>query len=222
MTPAVAYIRVSTDEQSLSIEVQRNDIADWCSRNDMELVGEFVDEGLSGAVAPMDRPALVSAIDAAITGGASIVVQRRDRLSRDRYNAALIGLMLRKHKRRVFSTDRPPSEEDDPEARAAEGVADVIAEYERALISRRTKRALATKRARGEPVGRPPYGYEWADGSVLRPCAAEQSTIRIAQRLRHEGMSFREVAVELDKRGRPPRSGRAWNPDVVRKIAGER
>jgi site-specific DNA recombinase len=219
---AVAYVRVSTDEQSLSIEAQTEQIRLWCETHDLELIDTFVDQGISGAAPISERPGLSRAINRAIESQAQLVVMRRDRLARDRIQAAFIENRLRGKGCAILSADRDPGDPDDPEVRVLEGISDVVAEYERALVVRRTTRALALKRSRGEPVGNPPYGYEWARKGVLRICKTEQSTIRLAQKLRRGGLSCREVASQLDERGIKPRSGRQWNPDVVRKIAGER
>ena len=63
MKQAVAYIRVSTEQQAqegVSLEAQRAKIAHWCSANGYELAGVFVDAAVSGK--RMDtRPELLKA-----------------------------------------------------------------------------------------------------------------------------------------------------------------
>jgi DNA invertase Pin-like site-specific DNA recombinase len=58
-----------------------------------------------------------------------------------------------------------------------------VAEFERALISERTRLGMAKARADGKPIGRP---------RSPRPSAAQ------VRRLRKRGVSWRELAAELD------------------------
>src|SRR5689334_3423603 len=81
---AVAYIRVSTDDQTLSPDAQRAAIARWAESHGAMVVGESIDWGVSGAAELADRPGLMSAIAAIDAHGAGLlVVAKRDRLARD-------------------------------------------------------------------------------------------------------------------------------------------
>ena len=55
---AVLYIRVSTDEQGASIEAQRETCTRLANQHGYEIVAEFVDENVSGAIAIDKRAAL--------------------------------------------------------------------------------------------------------------------------------------------------------------------
>ena len=55
------YERVSTDEQSIhgfSIETQIENLTEHCQNEGFKLVGHYVDEGKSGTLPPLKRPAL--------------------------------------------------------------------------------------------------------------------------------------------------------------------
>ena len=59
---AVAYLRVSTDEQHLGPEAQRAAVEAWAARAGVVVVAWHIDAGVSGA-APVDRrPALLGAL----------------------------------------------------------------------------------------------------------------------------------------------------------------
>ena len=55
------YERVSTEEQALrgfSIETQIENLTEYCERKGMKIVGHYTDEGKSGSLPPLKRPAL--------------------------------------------------------------------------------------------------------------------------------------------------------------------
>lgn len=55
MTTSIAYHRGSTDQPAasgLGIEAQREGCHQWADDNDVEIVDEFIDEGVSGTVEP--------------------------------------------------------------------------------------------------------------------------------------------------------------------------
>ena len=59
---AVAYIRVSTDDQALGPEAHRAAIARWASNSNVVVVDERVDLGVSGGAALADRTGLMAAL----------------------------------------------------------------------------------------------------------------------------------------------------------------
>lgn len=80
-----------------------------------------------------------------------------------------------------------------------------FAEYERELISERTKAGLAAKRQRGERIGRP----RLAPASVVRRIVRE----------REMGHSFDSIAKTLAGDGVLSPAGRpTWQPSTVRRI----
>ncbi len=82
---AVAYCRVSTEEQArsgFSIPDQEAALRGWCQQNGHELVEVIRDEGHSGAY--LERPGLDRVRDLVEEGGVSLVVaQDADRITRD-------------------------------------------------------------------------------------------------------------------------------------------
>lgn len=52
MKRAIGYVRVSSERQvkeGNGLEIQKNAIIDFCSKNDIQLLDIFCDEGISGA-----------------------------------------------------------------------------------------------------------------------------------------------------------------------------
>ncbi len=89
---------------------------------------------------------------------------------------------------------------------AGEMLANVLAafaQYERALISRRTKDALAAARARGQRLGRP----REIDPHLLARVVNERA----------RGLSLRAIATALNDDAVPTvRGGRCWHPATIR------
>src|SRR5258705_8349502 len=101
---------------------------------------------------------------------------------------------------------------------------DVFAEYERALISARTKAAAQAKRARGEPAGHPPYGYR-VESKRLVPDERERQTARALFELRNEGIELRGkphsiqwLTAQAKARGLVSRTGKPLSFSLVARI----
>lgn len=216
---AIAYVRVSTDEQRLGPEAQRTAIAAWASREGVKVSAWHEDTGVSGGSELEERAGLIAALGELRAKSAGVlVVARRDRLARDVAVAVAIEKAVARCGARIVSADGVANGES-----AADDflrtILDAAAAYERALIRARTKAALAVKKANGFRVGAVPLGYQVAnDGKTLEPCDAEQCAARDAKELRANGRSLRGIAIDLLARGHRPRRGAKWHPEQVRSL----
>src|SRR5580692_8132311 len=87
---AVAYIRVSKDEQKLGPEAQRASIEAWAAREGVSVASWQVDQGVCSVTPIEGRPALLAALGALREYGAGVlVVAKRDRIARDVVLSAL-------------------------------------------------------------------------------------------------------------------------------------
>ncbi len=217
----VGVVRVSKEEQTLSPEAQREALARWCADNGAELVAVHEDIDVSGG-APLDRrPGLLAALaDLGKLGAGVLLVAKRDRLARDPMVSAMAEAAASRAGARVVSTAGEGTDADGPADILMRRMVDAFAEYERLIIGARTKAALAVKRAKGERVGGVPYGYRLAaDGTNLEPDELEQRTVALVLRYRGEGLTLRAIGERLTARGILPRSGKAWHPQTVARIA---
>jgi DNA invertase Pin-like site-specific DNA recombinase len=149
MKTAVAYTRVSTAEQGrsgLGLEAQRAAIEAFAAREQITVSAWFAETQSGKRVSDTlsERPQLCAALAASKAAGGTVLVSKLDRLSRD--VCFISTLMVQKVPFLV-----------------AELGADVdpfmlhlfaaLAEKERAMISQRTKAALAALKARGVKLG---------------------------------------------------------------------
>ncbi len=215
----VSYYRVSTAEQGrsgLGLEAQRAAVAAYCQGRGCEVLGEYV-EVESGKV--NDRPELARAMAHASLTGATLVVAKLDRLSRD---AAFL-LALRNSGAAFVAADNPAVD------RVTVGILAVLAQDERKRISERTRAALAAAKVRGTRLGNPngPAALRRAgkgNGAAVKAlkAGADERAAKLAAKvaeLRQAGVtSLAGIAAALNEaRIRTPRGGQ-WHPSSVRNL----
>jgi DNA invertase Pin-like site-specific DNA recombinase len=153
LSDAIAYMRVSTAEQGrsgLGLEAQQAAIKAFAEREGIA-VTQWLTEVQSGKRVSDtldDRPILKAALAHAKAAKCLILVSKLDRLSRDVH--FISGLMVQRVEFVVCELGR----NQDP---FMLHLFAALAEKERALISQRTKAALAALKARGVKLG-PPRG----------------------------------------------------------------
>jgi len=220
MQTAIGYIRVSTDGQvtdGVSLDAQKSRIEAWCLGNDFALSEVFVDAGLSGGRSD-NRPGLQSALDAVCKAKGVLVVYSLSRLARSTKDTIQIGERLDKASADLVSL----SERIDTTSAAGKmmfRMLAVLAEFERDQISERTSTAMKFKAAKGERVGKVPFGFNLsADGVTLVPNDKEQEAITIIRELRSTGLSLREIANELNRQQIATKEGKPWIHTTVQRI----
>lgn len=217
---AVGLVRVSTEEQALSPEAQREVLARWCADNGAELLAVHEDIDVSGG-APLDkRPGLLAALaDLGKLGAGVLLVAKRDRLARDPMVSAMAEAAAARAGARVVSAAGEGTDGDSPADILMRRMVDAFAEYERLIIGARTRAALAVKRRRGERTGSVPYGYRVAaDGRTLEVDPAEAEAVKLILAYRADGLTLRAIGDRLAARGILPRSGGRWHPQTVARI----
>ena len=139
----IGYARVSTDEQHLDMQLVA------LTNFGCDLICQ--DKGLSGA--RFDRPGLQEALTA-LQDGDALVVWKLDRLGRSLSDLAAIIARLDKRMIRVVSLTEYI------DTRSSSGrftfhMLAAMAEFERSLISERTRAGMAAAKERGSHIGRP-------------------------------------------------------------------
>ena len=213
----VSYLRVSTERQGrsgLGLEAQRRAVADFLAgggtwRHVAELVE--VESGSRDS-----RPRLLEAMALCRLHGATLVIAKLDRLSRD---AAFL-LNLQKAGVRFVAADMPEANE------LVVGIMAVVAQAERKMISTRTKAALAAAKARGVQLGKPENLSNREAGQVRsrarqthRAKERVQDLAPVVAAVRAEGaVSLRQIAAALNARAIPAARGGSWSAAQVQRV----
>lgn len=139
----IGYARVSTDEQNLDLQIDALQQA-GCDRI-------FCDKGFSGAL--RSRPALDEVI-ACLQRDDILITWKLDRLGRSLSH--LISIIADLEKKGIaFKSISDAIDTGTAGGRLQFHMLGALAEFERSLISERTKAGMAAARARGTAVGRP-------------------------------------------------------------------
>lgn len=212
----ISYLRVSTARQGasgLGLEAQRQAVADYLNGGKWQLLAEVV-EVESGK--RNDRAKLAEAMKLCRLHGATLVIAKLDRLSRD---AAFL-LSLQASGVRIVAADMPEANE------LTVGIMAVVAQAERKMISTRTKAALAAAKARGTVLG----GYRGTmpthdtavKGAAAGKAKAEARAADLSSilaEIRAEGaVSLRDIASGLNARGIPTAKGGTWSAVQVSRV----
>lgn len=217
---AVAYLRVSKDEQKLGPQAQRSAIDTWAERESVQVVSWHFDNGISGGAPPNKRPGLLESISSLQEYKAGIlVVQKRDRLARDLFEGIRpIESLVAEKGARIVATDGIGND-DGSSGFIGRRMVDIFAEYERLVIAERTRAALRAKKKRGEAMGNAPYGFRKVyrkepDPPLLVEDSQEQQILAEIIALRVSGLSLRAIVKSLNDRGVAARKTR-WHLTTV-------
>lgn len=210
----IAYYRVSTQGQGksgLGLEAQRKAVAEFAAREGFSIVGEHVEvETGKGSDALERRPVLAAALAEARRAKGAVIVAKLDRLSRD--VAFVAGLMAQ----RVPFIVAELGADADP---FMLHLFAALAEKERAMISARTKAALAAAKERGVKLGNPALADARVKAEQSRTANADDFARTVApviHAIQSQGVTtLRGIARELVARKVETRRGGAWTPVQV-------
>ena len=155
---AVIYARYSSDSQrEESIEGQLRECREYAERNNMTIVGTYIDRALSAKTA--DRPEFQHMIkDSAKELFEIVLVWKLDRFSRDRYDSAHYKHILKKNGVKVISAKEHISE--GPEGIILEAMLEGYAEFYSAELSEKIHRGQKENALKGKNNGGGvPLGY---------------------------------------------------------------
>jgi DNA invertase Pin-like site-specific DNA recombinase len=214
---AIAYYRVSTARQGksgLGIEAQRACVQRFAKAEGIEIAAEHIEvETGKGADALDRRPELAAALAHARKAKCPVIVAKLDRLSRDVH--FISGLMAHKVPFIVaeLGADADPF---------MLHLYAALAEKERALISARTKAALAAKKAQGVKLGNPRAAETIGKAHDAARAAADQfaaNVLPIVREIQASGLTtLREIAAALNARGIRTARGGQWHSTTVRNV----
>ena len=222
MKNVVAYCRVSTDAQAgddkYGIEAQKRVIMEYCSKNDMQISGWYIDEGESGV--KENRPQLNALLYGEVQNPPveAVIVYKSDRIARDIKLYFYYMMLLEKKKIELISATEPIVDDGTGLGNVYRSLMLFVAEQERANITRRTSGGRAIKSSKGGySGGRPPYGYKPVDG-VLTIIPAEAEVVRKIFEMKKSGATYQQVCDALNEEGKTNRSGTKFSISTVQTI----
>ena len=206
----VIYLRVSTDEQGksgLGLDAQLESCQRLCEMRGLSIVGVY-SEIVSGKIDPRERPIFMQALTTAQANGASVLVSKQDRFSREVFHVS--GYV----NNYFFGSQTPPLiAADSPNASPMEiYLKAMVSEQERQAISQRTKDALAQLKKQGKQLG---LAGRQAHSTQAQDKTA--SALERAQELRKGGLSLEATAKALTSEGFVTSRGTAWSKQSLSK-----
>jgi DNA invertase Pin-like site-specific DNA recombinase len=214
MKKYVAYYRVSTQRQGasgLGVEAQQAAVRTYVGS--ASILNEYteIESGKQN-----QRPKLLAAIKEAKAAGATLLIAKLDRLSR---NAGFI-FSLRDSGVDFVCADMPDANT------LTVGIFAVLAQHERELISQRTKAALTAKKDRGDALGTPANldaaarakGLATRQGNAATAEANVKAAYIIADK-QLQGWKLQQIADHLNNVGYRTRRGCLFTACAVQRLA---
>lgn len=214
----VAYYRVSTVKQGqsgLGLEAQKAAVVDYLKSNTGELVTEYT-EIQSGS--KNNRPELQAALRQCRLTGATLLIAKLDRLSRNRSFL----MNVQDSSVQFVACDMPEANH------FTVGLMACLADYERQLISERTTAALKAAKARGVKLGNPKLSEvrctDTKAATATRTSKAKQRNaemLDIITEMRDASdndLSLRDLTKMLNDAGYKTSRGKKWHPTSVSRV----
>jgi len=214
---AIGYISVHTIDAGPRLDSQHYEIADWCKSLDFTLVkveGEVIRAGK-----PVDqRDALIRALLALRTGEARVlVVHQTARLAETPLEVATIMQIAAGYGGATAFIEQPDTIENS--LKTIFHLATYLGDFEELAATVRRRVNAAARRAQGLRTGNLPRAYKAVgDSKVLVRDAAETAVVELVDELRAQGMSIRQIAEEMERRGVVTRGGKPMHYTGVHKI----
>lgn len=218
------YARVSSEkqEQEGTIKSQITALRDFGSKNNFEIVDEYLDDGYSGEL--LARPQLDRLRDDADRGRfEKVLILHPDRLSRKYAYQVLIMEEFKKRNIGVEFVNHKIG--DNPEDELLLQVQGAVAEYEKTKILERSRRGKLAQAKSGRIIGNiAPYGYAYEKGQAKNTRGytineEEAKVVKTIFSLYLELGSLSRVSKELKELGIAPRKkGNIWRHSSLYRV----
>lgn len=212
MIKAYAYLRVSGKGQLEGDGFPRQlaAIKSYAAGNDIKIVRVFREEGVSGTVENMNRPAWSELIATLHSNGVrTILIEKLDRLARDLMVQEAAIADLRKNGFELISAAEPDLMASDPTRVLMRQLLGAVAQYDKSQIVLKLRGARMRMRVKnGRCEGRKPFGFY----------PGEQNLIERMEALRASGLGFDKIAAQLNAESLPTRSRGRWHGIMVNRI----
>lgn len=214
---AVIYARYSSNSQTeQSIEGQLRVCNDYCKKNNLTVVGTYIDRAISGRTD--QRPEFQQMIrDSSTNMFDAVVVYKTDRFARNKYDSAIYKRQLKKNGIKIFyAAEAIP---DGPEGIILEALMEGLAEYYSAELSQKIKRGMRESALKCHTTGPGvPLGYVIASDKTFQ---IDPDNAKIVQTIFSRylaGDSKTGIAKYLNSLGFRTARGREFNMNSIDRI----
>lgn len=218
MKRGVIYARYSTDKQrELSIETQISVCRKFAKENNIKIVKNYIDRGISGTTD--ERPSFQKMIaDSKNDMFDYVIVYKSDRFARNNYYAVVYEHELEENGVRLLSATEPINDED-----SSLIMKNIFRAFNQEFISTLKKRinyAFEKKVEKGEVIsGKVPLGYKIENKKMV----IDKKTAPLAQlifKMYATGKSSSEIRDYLDKKGIRSKLGNKISRNSILQIIG--
>ena len=215
----VIYARFSSEMQrDESIDAQIRAIEEYAKRNNIMVVGNYIDKAKSATTD--NRPEFQQMIaDAAKNQFDVVLVHKLDRFSRNRNDSIAYRMQLKRHGVALISA-LEYIDEGSPESIILESVLEAMAEYYSRNLAREVEKGKKENALKGKHVGGiPPLGYDLDRATmklVINP--HESECIRLIFKRTLEGFAYKEISDELNRLGFKSKLGTRFAPNSLGSI----
>ncbi len=221
MTNYIAYYRVSTKKQSLGLDAQKDIVSTYVANIGGAIISEVQEKesgkDVRGEARLSNRPILIGALNECKRLGATLIVAKVDRLTRDIEDGAHI---FKNYKVQFC---------DHPDISPLElGIFLGMAQQEREFISQRTKQGMAKS---AKQAGNPHLALKTEDGLALieknhelikknRKTRADRATanVKAFAAIRYMAGTLREKADYLNRNGFVTTNNKTWQATSVSRL----
>ena len=219
LTPAVAYYRMSSDRQETSIRDQREAVEKYAADNGYRIIGDYVDEGISGWKTEQ-RKAFSQLIQDAPNGDfQAVLCWDQDRFSRfDPLEANHFWYLLDQANVHLATVAQGRLDWHDLGGWLTASVHQHgKAQYVKDLARNSARGTYAAKRS-GKWCGPAPFGYQLVDGRLQVGDPADVATVRRIFETRAKGFTLSDIAKELNAEGIATPRGSKWRTVHLRVV----
>lgn len=217
----VIYARYSSDNQrEESIEGQLRECKAFAEKNDIQIIGTYVDRALSAKTD--NRPDFQRMIKESSNGGFDVViVWKLDRFARNRYDSAHYKAILKRNNIRVLSATEAISQ--GAEGIILESVLEGMAEYYSAELAEKVIRGQTENAYKCKfNGGTIPFGYTINKERRFEINPETAPFVLSAYQMYDEGSTMQEIADDFNAKGIRNSLGRPFSINTISKILSNR
>ena len=213
---AVIYARYSSHNQrEESIEGQLRECQDFAAKNDMVVVGEYIDRAISGKTD--HRPDFQRLIKDSEKGHFdAVIMYTLDRFARNRYDSAIYKAKLKRNGVKIFYAKQPMP--DTPEGIILESVLEGYAEYYSENLARNIKRGMKENALRAIAMGSPTLGYRTGTDRQYEIDPVGAKAVQTIFQMYADGNSKAQIVAWLNDHGFLTSKGQAFNKNSLSRI----